>query len=341
MAVKYKKVAFVKGHRGVGSGASGFVDEVWADNIQCDGASAYMKGYPITIYHEPGKLEVNGEVDWVNRIHREVGIDLAVAFHDNAGKGDGAEMLVYSRKSASVPFAKAIAQEVKELGQNLRSDAGYNDGLKVRPELYFLRGPKNIPSIITELFFVDNKTDSKIGDTKQKNLELGYAVARGILKGFGIKDNGYQNGGNKPKPPTTDKPPTTTPSKPSKVDEDGKWGKQLTGALQKNYKTYIDKKVSNQPTSNKKFLPNCFSIKDGGAWEFKEVGYKDGSNLISAMERDLTSSNEYSGKIDGWAGTAFAKGLQKKLKRLGFYKGELTGKLDKPTVLALQKYLNS
>lgn len=120
--------------------------------------------------------------------------DIAIAFHINAGEGDGFEAF-YSAKnnsSASKALAGCIENRVKMFGQNSR-------GLKTKlttsgTDWYgFIRNlAPYFPAIITEGAFIDNKTDISIIDTLEEQQALGVAYARGILDFFGIeyKTNG-------------------------------------------------------------------------------------------------------------------------------------------------------
>ena len=139
------------------------------------------------------ELEANGvlvkmsrtkdEDDDINEEIRECNAfdpDLAVDVHNNAGRGDGFEVLHSIKDGVDKILAKNIEAEVKKIGQNSR-------GLKTRKnkngaDYYgFIRSIK-CPSVILEGVFVDNATDVKIADTIAEQQEFGKAYARGILK---------------------------------------------------------------------------------------------------------------------------------------------------------------
>lgn len=129
--------------------------------------------------------------------------------------------------------------------------------------------------------------------------------------------------------------------KPAKKDDgklavDGSWGKDCTKKSQKVLGTTIDGIVSNQPASNKKYLPNAYS----GSWEFTN-NYKGGSALIKAIQTMLKKAGEYKGKIDGWCGKLTVLALQAFLKSKGLYTGKLDGSMGPATVKAWQRYINS
>ena len=105
---------------------------------------------------------------------------LAVDIHNNAGKGDGAEVYYYSGGGVSKELAEAVLAEIVKLGQNSR-------GIKTRASedgsdyYYFIRETVP-PAVIVECAFVDNREDMKIIDTKAEQQAMGKAIAKGILK---------------------------------------------------------------------------------------------------------------------------------------------------------------
>ena len=112
--------------------------------------------------------------------------DLALDIHHNAGGGDGAE--VYHTKSLGKgkSLANNILKEMQKIGQNsrgtkIRLNASGNDYFG------FIR-QTNMPSVLVECAFVDNKTDVKIVDTAAEQKKMGEAIARGVLRQLGIAD---------------------------------------------------------------------------------------------------------------------------------------------------------
>ena len=114
------------------------------------------------------------------------GADLALDIHHNAGGGDGAE--VYHTKSFGKghKLAVNILNEMLNIGQNSR-------GAKVKKNQYgndyfgFIR-LTNMPAVLVECAFIDNKTDLKIVDTEAERKKMGEAIARGVLKTLGVAD---------------------------------------------------------------------------------------------------------------------------------------------------------
>ena len=96
------------------------------------------------------------------------GADLFVSNHFNAGGGDGFEALVYSEKR--IPLGKVFEKYVKAAGQNSR-------GVKLRPGLAVLR-LTNMPAVLNEGAFVDNKKDIEDWNDDAELMKLGIAYAQ-------------------------------------------------------------------------------------------------------------------------------------------------------------------
>ena len=110
--------------------------------------------------------------------------DIAVDIHNNAGGGDGAEVIHSVYGGTGKVLANNILAEIVKIGQNSR-------GLKTKKNSVgkdyfgFIRQIK-APAVIVECAFVDNKTDIKIIDTKAEQAAMGIAIAKGILKTLGV-----------------------------------------------------------------------------------------------------------------------------------------------------------
>lgn len=122
------------------------------------------------------------ETDPVNQEVKEAnasGANIAVSFHVNAGGGDGFEAFYYTRSANGKKLATLGEKYIKALGQNSR-------GVKSGNHLAFVKNTKMV-AVLFESFFVDNKTDKKIGDTVAKQKTLGVAYAKAILEYLGVK----------------------------------------------------------------------------------------------------------------------------------------------------------
>lgn len=118
---------------------------------------------------------VNQEVNEANAS----GADIAVSFHVNAGGGDGFEAFFYSSSKNGKRLASLGEKYVKALGQNSR-------GVKTGNHLAFIKNTK-MTAVLFESFFVDNKTDKKIGDTVAEQKALAVAYAKAILEYLNIE----------------------------------------------------------------------------------------------------------------------------------------------------------
>lgn len=112
------------------------------------------------------------------------GADYFISFHNNAGGGDGMEIIHSIYHGAGDVLANTIAATVQaETGQNLRrvfSQQGQHGD-------YFcvIRDTK-MPAIIVEGAFLDNDKDNDAIDTIAKQVKFGIAYAHGILNFLGI-----------------------------------------------------------------------------------------------------------------------------------------------------------
>lgn len=110
--------------------------------------------------------------------------DLAVEIHNNAGGGDGIEVFHSINGGTGKVLAENIIAEVVKIGQNSR-------GAKTRKnssggDYYGWIKNTNAPAALVECAFVDNKTDIKIIDTKEEQIIMGKAIAKGVLKTLGV-----------------------------------------------------------------------------------------------------------------------------------------------------------
>ena len=162
-----KKIYINPGHSNVDSGAVGFETEREL-NVK---AGSYMNAHLLANYDCVTKV-TDGKVNSTALVAREAndwGADLFVSIHFNAGGGDGYEALVYNENR--VALGKVFDKHVKAAGQNSR-------GVKLRPDLAVLR-LTNMPAVLNEGAFVDNKKDIRDWneDAELKKLGMAYAEA--------------------------------------------------------------------------------------------------------------------------------------------------------------------
>lgn len=161
-----KKIYINPGHSDVDPGAVGFETERRL-NVK---VSEFMNAYLLANYDCETKMNagsVNSTTIVVNDAN-SWGADLLVSNHFNAGGGDGYEVLVYS--NARVELGKVFDKHVKAIGQNSR-------GVKIRPDLNVLRS-SNMPAVLNEGAFVDNKKDIADWNEDHELKKLGEAYAK-------------------------------------------------------------------------------------------------------------------------------------------------------------------
>ena len=132
--------------------------------------SKYQKEYLLANYDCQVRMS-SGKVDSLSAISKAAnkwGADLFVSNHFNAGGGDGYEALVYSSKSKAL--GNIFVKHVKAAGQNSR-------GVKLRPGLAVLR-LTNMPAVLNEGAFVDNKKDIRDWNDDAELKKLGEAYAK-------------------------------------------------------------------------------------------------------------------------------------------------------------------
>lgn len=110
--------------------------------------------------------------------------DLAIDIHNNAGGGDGAEAFYHYKGGDSKTLAENILSSIVSIGQNSR-------GAKVKlnssgRDYYGFIRETVAPAVIVECAFLDNPSDVTIVSTLERQVAMGQAIARGILKTMGI-----------------------------------------------------------------------------------------------------------------------------------------------------------
>lgn len=159
-----KKIFINPGHSDTDPGAVGFEVERTL-NVK---TSQFMYDY-LEANYDCELMMVSGKVSDVARIANTWDADLFVSIHNNAGGGDGYEALVSS--SARLDLGKIFEKHVLAIGQNSR-------GVKYRPGLVVLNST-NMPAVLNEGAFVDNKKDIQDwnDDFELKKLGIAYAEA--------------------------------------------------------------------------------------------------------------------------------------------------------------------
>lgn len=187
--MEIKRIYINPGHSDTDPGAVGYETERRLNVI----VSGYMndhllKNYECETRMNPGTM---GSLSAIADDANKWGAELFISNHFNAGGGDGWEGLVYS--NATVPLGKVFEKHVKATGQNSR-------GVKLRPGLAVLR-LTNMPAILNEGGFVDNKKDIQDwnDDAELKKLGIAYAEAAAEYLDLQKKAASSSGSGSKPK----------------------------------------------------------------------------------------------------------------------------------------------
>ncbi len=181
-----KKVFLGVGHGGNDPGAVGYVVEKDANLTMALACRDFLTQNGVTV-------KMSREVDENDPLTEEIqecnsfSPDVAVDIHNNAGGGDGFEVYYHYKGGTSQVLAQNLENEIKKIGQNSR-------GLKIKlndsgKDYFGFIRQIAAPSVIAEGFFVDNKTDSEIADTPEKQQKFGVAYAKGILTTLGLSWN--------------------------------------------------------------------------------------------------------------------------------------------------------
>ena len=168
------KVYINPGHSDKDPGAVGYETERKL-NVK---VAEFMNRHMLEHYNVQTRI-TSGAVNSTGKVVEEANAwnaDLLVSIHFNAGGGDGYEALVYGTKRKNL--GEIFEKHVKHIGQNSR-------GVKYRPNLVVLRS-SNMPAILNEGAFVDNKAD--IGDwkTDAQLQKLGVAYAEAAAEYLGL-----------------------------------------------------------------------------------------------------------------------------------------------------------
>ena len=177
------KVFLGVGHGGSDPGAVGYIKEADVNLSMALACRDYLQAHGV----EVKMSRTADEDDPLSEEIRECNAfnpDYAVDIHNNAGGGDGFEVIHTLKGGKGKILAQNIEAEVKAIGQNSR-------GLKTKANssgndyFGFIRSIK-APSVIVEGVFVDNTADAAQADTQAEQADFGVAYAKGILKTLGI-----------------------------------------------------------------------------------------------------------------------------------------------------------
>lgn len=182
--VSVPKVFLGVGHGGTDSGAigNGFKEKDLNLSIAL-ACNEVLTNHGVTVMMSRTKDE-NDNISEEIRECNNFKPDLAIDIHNNAGGGDGAECFYHHSGGRGKTLAENVLTEIVKTGQNSR-------GTKTRvnssgKDYYAFIRETTAPAVIIECAFIDNSTDIQILNTKDKQVVIGTAIAKGILKTLGI-----------------------------------------------------------------------------------------------------------------------------------------------------------
>ena len=155
------------GHSDRDPGAVGYEQERQLNVAVTNHMNAYLlANYECEVKSNPGNVS---DLSAICAEANKLGAALFVSNHFNAGGGDGYECYVYSE--ARRPLGQIFEKHVKAAGQNSR-------GVKVKSSFIVLNST-NMPAVLNEGAFVDNKKDIEDwnDDAELKKLGIAYAKA--------------------------------------------------------------------------------------------------------------------------------------------------------------------
>lgn len=165
MTMSKPRIFLDAGHGGADSGAVGYVVEA-EDTIKTVKymAECFRDNYECEVYADTSADSLATITARANKWKA----DLFISIHENAGGGDGFECFVYSK--ARKNLGELFEARVLEVGQNSR-------GVKYEPELIVLNST-DMPAILLETAFVDNKKDIKDWDEPKELKKMAEAYCK-------------------------------------------------------------------------------------------------------------------------------------------------------------------
>lgn len=163
------------GHSDKDPGAVGFeVERKLAVKVVQYEREHLLKHYICEVRSNPGTM---GNLYDICDDANQWGANLFDSTHFNAGKGDGYEALVNSE--ATRDLGEVYEKHILAAGQNSR-------GVKIRTGLVVLRDT-NMPAIINECAFVDNKKDIEDWNDNEELKQMGIAQAEAAAEYLKLK----------------------------------------------------------------------------------------------------------------------------------------------------------
>lgn len=173
------------GHGGVDSGAVAgkHIEKVY--NLDTGKAcKEELEKYGVTVY-ETRKADEYLSISQRCAIAKKYkNVDYMVSIHHNSGGGDRGECIHSIFGTKGKELAEVISKELEVIGQT--TVKVYDREYKGNDYYGIIRGT-TIPTVITEVAFLDNVKDVTICDTLEERQRNGRAIAHAILKKLNIQ----------------------------------------------------------------------------------------------------------------------------------------------------------
>lgn len=181
-----KKIVINPGHGGKDFGAvsDGLIEKVM-NLITANAAAEFLKKFGCEVYMtrtDDVYLSLTERCNMANKW----GADIYISCHYNAGGGDRGEVIHSVYAGVGKELAGFISAEMKNIGQTVVKE--YSKlASSGKGDYYTEIANTKMPAVIVEGCFIDNPIDRQIADTVPEQQEMGYAIARGILRHLGIE----------------------------------------------------------------------------------------------------------------------------------------------------------
>lgn len=178
-----KSITISSGHGLYVSGASSIVDEVQQARKLVDAIAKALKGtMTVNVFHDNTSKTQTENINTIVKYHNGTNRVADYSVHLNASAGltkeeKGVEVLCYSENERK--HAQSLANAISA-ATGLK-----NRGVKIRPDLGFLRGT-NKPAFLIESYFVNSYADVEKMDEVSEIERFANAVAKAIAENNGL-----------------------------------------------------------------------------------------------------------------------------------------------------------
>lgn len=179
------KVGDTAGHGGSDPGACafGYKEKNLALDIK-NYTDSFLMRRGITVYTNR-KTDKDSSINSKTAMLNRAGVVCTNETHINAGGGEGGEVFYHPDSPEGKKLAKCILDALVEYaGQKSR-------GIKASQDLGMINYT-DMPSVLTEVAFIDNKKDVAKIHTKKERKKYGNAIAKGICNYLGIRWVSYK-----------------------------------------------------------------------------------------------------------------------------------------------------